>query len=102
MVVYFGAHFSTEIQLGGRYAVYFRNQVKKVMAAVDLIQAKPSVLWVLRGIDVATDELGIPTWVLVPLYTYLERESAFAAAAVQNPMLFTLLLSFVSKYLHRE
>lgn len=44
----------------------------------------PSALWVLRGIDVASDELSIPTWVLVPLFRFLVRESAFAATSMQD------------------
>jgi hypothetical protein len=31
---------------------------------------------VIRGLDVATDELGIPTWVLVPLFRHVLDESA--------------------------
>ncbi|HEX2959414.1 MAG TPA: hypothetical protein VHO70_21445, partial [Chitinispirillaceae bacterium] len=73
------------ISLGVRYANYFQSQVTKVKAAANLIKRKPLILWVLRGIDVASDELSIPTWVLVPLFLYLERESAIAAASIQNP-----------------
>lgn len=75
---------NSAIRLGGRYSSYFRDQVRKVRAAAELIHKNPSTLWILRGIDVANDELSIPTWVLVPLYAFLERESAFASANVQN------------------
>jgi hypothetical protein len=77
---------SSAIQLGGRYSNYFGKQVKNVKAAAGLLRKMPSVLWVLRGIDVAADELSIPTWVLVPLYSFLERESTFAAAAIQDSL----------------
>ena len=60
--------------------------MKNVEAAANLIHRKPKVLWVLRGIDVASDKLSILTWVLVPIYHYLERESAFAAASIQDPV----------------
>ncbi|MDG5814015.1 hypothetical protein QA601_02920 [Chitinispirillales bacterium ANBcel5] len=78
--------FTKEVQLGRRYELFFADLKKKVMAAKDLIWEKPTILWLLRGIDVAADELSIPTWVLVPLFNFLERESAFAAASVHDPI----------------
>lgn len=60
----------------GRYVEYFDKQCRKVQALSELINAVPSCLWVIRGLDVATDELGIPTWVLAPLYRHLVDESA--------------------------
>ena len=63
----------------GRYVEYFSRQCRKARALAELIRAVPSSLWVIRGLDVATDELGIPTWVLVPLFRHLVDESARAA-----------------------
>lgn len=60
----------------GRYVAYFDKQCRKALALAELIKAVPSSLWVIRGLDVATDELGIPTWVLVPLFRHLLDESA--------------------------
>jgi len=75
------------IHLGSRrFTNYFQSQVRKVKAATELIHKMPSILWLLRGIDVAADELSIPTWVLVPLFRFLERESAFAAASIPDPI----------------
>jgi hypothetical protein len=71
---------SFAIRPGGRYADYFASQARKAKAAAELMRRMPSILWVLRGIDVTADELSVPTWVLVPLYRFLERESAIAAA----------------------
>jgi len=39
----------------------------------------PSALSLLRGIDVANDELAVPTWVLVPLYRYVREQAAYAS-----------------------
>jgi hypothetical protein len=55
----------------GRYVSYFAEQSRKARALNDLIIAVPSCLWVIRGLDVCTDELGIPTWVFVPLFRHL-------------------------------
>jgi hypothetical protein len=63
----------------GRYVSYFAKQCGKALALAELINAVPSCLWVIRGLDVANDELGIPTWVLAPLFRYLVNESARAS-----------------------
>lgn len=60
----------------GRYVSYFADQSRKARALTELIVAVPSSLWVIRGLDVATDELGIPTWVLAPLFRYVLDEAA--------------------------
>jgi hypothetical protein len=63
----------------GRYVEYFSRQCRKALALSELIRAVPSSLWVIRGLDVANDELGIPTWVLVPLFRHVVDESARAS-----------------------
>ena len=60
----------------GRYVRYFANQAGKTRALAELIEAVPSCLWVLRGLDVASDEIAVPTWVLAPLFRYLVDLSA--------------------------
>jgi hypothetical protein len=63
----------------GRFVSYFTEQAHKTHALVELIREVPSSLWLLRGLDIATDELGIPTWVFVPLFRYALDESAKAS-----------------------
>ncbi|WP_205525697.1 hypothetical protein [Pyxidicoccus trucidator] len=70
-----------QIRLGGRFAEFFSHQTRRARALVDLLRAVPQALWLVRGLDVASDELGVPTWVMVPLYRYIEREAALAAVA---------------------
>lgn len=60
----------------GRYVSYYAKQCRKTLALAELIQAVPSCLWVIRGLDVATDELGVPTWVLAPHFRHLIDVSA--------------------------
>ncbi|RKH14575.1 hypothetical protein D7V97_02810 [Corallococcus sp. CA053C] len=67
-------------RLGGRYADYFVSQSTQVEALVELLRAVPLSLWLVRGLDVASDELSVPTWVLAPLYRYVRWEAARAAA----------------------
>lgn len=68
------------VRLGGRYTDYFVGQAAKARATVELLEAVPLALWLVRGLDVASDELSVPTWVLVPLYQYVERNAAKVAA----------------------
>jgi hypothetical protein len=60
----------------GRYVGYFAGQCRKARALAELIRAVPSCLWFIRGLDVATDELGVPTWVLAPLFRHVLDEAA--------------------------
>ena len=59
----------------GRYFQYFAKQSAKARGLAELISAVPSVLWLMRGLDVATDEMGIPTWVMVPLFRHVTDEA---------------------------
>lgn len=58
-----------------RYARYYREQRRKAMAVGELILRHPWALHFLRGIDFCTDEQGVPTWVLAPLFRYLRAAS---------------------------
>lgn len=69
---------------GGRFAAYFSARAQEVRALASLIEARPILLWLVRGFDVAADELSVPNWVLVPLYRYIHRRSASASAATSS------------------
>jgi hypothetical protein len=68
----------------GRYVDYFAKQCGKARALAELIEAVPSCLWVIRGLDVATDELGVPTWVLAPLFRHVLDVSSQASMREQE------------------
>jgi len=65
---------------GHRYSEYYLEKRQEAIAIAELIKAYPCVLFYLRGIDVATDELGIPNWVLAPLMRYVKDVSRQACA----------------------
>lgn len=69
------------VRLGGRFADFVTKQSQMALATADLLHAVPEVLWLLRGVDVASDELSVPTWVLVPLYHFLHYEAALASTS---------------------
>lgn len=63
----------------GRYLQLFTQRAATAHATAGLIEAMPSLLWLLRGLDIASDELGVPTWVLVPVLAHV-REAADVAS----------------------
>lgn len=63
----------------GRFVTYFVEQARKAHALAEFINAVPSSLWLLRGLDIASDEMAIPTWVFVPLFRHIQDESAKVA-----------------------
>lgn len=58
-----------------RYAPYYRNERRKALAVGELLLRYPRSLQFLRGLDCCTDEQGVPTWVLAPLFRYLRDAS---------------------------
>ncbi len=71
---------TNKIRLAGRFGEYYIKQRKIAKAIVRLLWAVPESLWLLRGLDVASDELSIPNWVMVPIFRYVERQSAVVSA----------------------
>lgn len=58
-----------------RYSSYYRDARRRALALCRVFDMYPYALEVVRGIDVCTDELGVPTWVLAPLVSVI-RASA--------------------------
>jgi hypothetical protein len=69
---------------GYRYAAFYEGRRPEALAFADTLRYFPLTLQVLRGLDVCTDELGIPTWVFVPLIDHVRRAAAVAASALQE------------------
>lgn len=62
-----------------RHLDYFRKQARIAASMGEVISSVPSLLWFLRGIDIAADELGAPAWVFVPIFAYLRQISEIAS-----------------------
>lgn len=62
-----------------RYLEFLQRQARITRALGEVIERVPSLLWLLRGIDTARDELGVPTWVFVPMFAHLKRVSEIAS-----------------------
>jgi hypothetical protein len=60
---------------GYRYSCFYDECRRQALALGNVLRTKPETLLWVRGLDVCTDELGVPTWVLRPLLKYV-RECA--------------------------
>lgn len=65
---------------GCRFGPWFHKRLAEAMAMETALRHHPELLLVLRGVDVANVELGIPTWPLVPLFRRVRQASRQASA----------------------
>lgn len=50
-----------------RYAGYYREKEREALALIWVLRNLPAAAELVRGVDVCTDEMGVPFWVLAPL-----------------------------------
>jgi hypothetical protein len=68
---------------GYRYARFYSLKRAQALSFAGLIRYHPATLEVVRGIDVCTDELGVPNWVLAPLFYHVRQAGEEASAALR-------------------
>ena len=66
---------------GFRFARFYVQQRREAQALVGVLRGFPLALHTFRGIDLCTDEAGVPIWVMAPLMRWV-REAGQAAAAL--------------------
>jgi hypothetical protein len=69
---------------GYRFSGYFLKRRAEAAAMGSLLMAFPRMLERVRGIDLCTDELGIPLWVLLPLMQHVRRASVIAETTLRG------------------
>ena len=67
---------------GYRFGRHYLELYGRTLVVGRLLTAFPVTLELVRGVDVCTDEAGIPTWVMAPLVRYVRDASAAASAAL--------------------
>lgn len=67
---------------GYRFGRHYLELYHRALVVGRLLTAFPVTLELVRGIDVCTDEVGIPTWVMAPLVRYVREASMAASAAL--------------------
>jgi len=58
-----------------RYGRYALDRLREVHAIRDVIQKQPALLTWLRGLDICSEELSVPNWVLLPMLGSLREVS---------------------------
>ena len=76
---------------GYRYSGYYREQRASATALAAFLQTFPRTLERVRGIDLCTDELGVPLWVLTPLVQHVLHAGDRAAAHLHKTACFNKL-----------
>ena len=69
-----------------RYGPWFFDREREAGAIATLLACRPDFLVVLRGLDVASTELAIPTWVTAPILSRLREVSIRAARRLRDAM----------------
>jgi hypothetical protein len=58
---------------GFRFARFYMEQRRHAQSLVSLFQKYPLALRTIRGIDLCTDEAGVPVWVMAPLVRWVRE-----------------------------
>ena len=71
---------------GYRYSHYYRRKRQEAESVAWLLKRFPQSLAIIRGVDVCTDELAVPTWVIKPLYDHLREVGQRVSAHLGNSL----------------
>jgi hypothetical protein len=58
---------------GFRFARFYLEQRRHAQALVSLFEKYPQALYTVRGVDLCTDEGGVPVWVMAPLVRWVQK-----------------------------
>ncbi len=71
---------------GYRFAGHYKEMRNAAVALAHVLTGYPLALQLVRGLDACSDELGVPTWVLSPLFRYVRRAGEVASRALETKM----------------
>ena len=69
---------------GFRFARFYLEKRGHAQALVSVLRGFPHALRTLRGVDVCTDEAGVPVWVMAPLVRWVRDAGRAAAATLRD------------------
>lgn len=64
---------------GVRYGAWAYSRLQEALAIKGALESSPELLLVLRGLDIASTELAIPTWAAIPFFHLVRRASLIAS-----------------------
>ena len=71
---------------GYRYGKFYREKRREALSFAWVLRSFPLSLQVLRGLDICTDELGVPTWVLLPLIEHVRKAGRLASSLLRQEL----------------
>ncbi len=69
---------------GFRFARFYLKQRRHAQALVSVIRGFPCALRTVRGVDLCTDEAGVPIWVMAPLIRWVRDAGRAASVNLRN------------------
>jgi hypothetical protein len=69
---------------GFRFARFYLEQRRHAQALVNVFQMYPGLLRTVRGIDLCTDEAGVPSWVMAPLMRWVRAAGREASIQLKR------------------
>jgi hypothetical protein len=69
---------------GFRFARFYLEQRRHAQALVSVFQKYPRALRTVRGVDLCTDEAGVPVWVMAPLVRWVRDAGQQAAIQLRR------------------
>ena len=69
---------------GFRFARFYIEQRRHAQALVNVIQMYPRLLRTIRGVDLCTDEAGVPVWVMLPLMRWVREAGQQASTQLRQ------------------
>ena len=69
---------------GFRFSRFYLQKRRHAQALVSVLRGFPRVLRTLRGVDLCTDEAGVPIWVMAPLIRWVRESGKAASMKLQN------------------
>ncbi len=75
---------------GFRFARFYLDQRQHAQALVNLFEKYPRALRTVRGLDLCTDEAGVPIWVMAPLIRWVREAGQQASIQLKQRGDFTI------------
>ena len=69
---------------GFRFARFYLEGRRHAQTLVSVLRGFPRALGTLRGVDLCTDEAGVPVWVMAPLVRWVRESGRVAAATLRD------------------
>ena len=71
---------------GYRFGAFYVSKRREALSFAWVLRSFPLSLQVLRGLDLCTDELGVPNWVFIPLIRHVRQAGMLASRLLRQEL----------------